>query len=393
MGYCLGNIGVVLLIISSSIYISLLSKNHLLNICIFIATYLFCVLGENIFSLFWDTFIFPVSSLTESYPYYALYIVLYTLLLTIICPIIAKFLHSLIRKVHIRISKRFLILIATNLAMCLFIFLFTIVMGEHIGYNRKIIIFDCVLFGCYFVISTILIVNIIRAHMIKLETDMRQDAYNRLQEYTNQIENMYSSLRSFKHDYQNIMLTMSGYIETGDMEGLRNYFDKEIVPLNKKLSSNSSNLNQLMNIKITEIKSIVSAKLLYAAELNIRINVEVVEEVPNVPMDTTDLARILGIFLDNAIEASLETAIPSIQFAIISVNNEYTFITSNTFVDRGIPYASLKQPNVSTKGPNRGIGLYNAHEIISKYDNIFWDIETTDSHFIQRLHIMKECET
>lgn len=105
--------------------------------------------------------------------------------------------------------------------------------------------------------------------------------------------------------------------------------------------------------------------------------------------NSIDLSRVMGIYLDNAIEATLETKSPSIQFAMISLENEYVFIIANTFLDRGIPYAALKQPNFSTKGPNRGIGLYNAHEIISKYSYVFWDSETNDSHFIQRLRILK----
>ena len=113
----------------------------------------------------------------------------------------------------------------------------------------------------------------IKTHKEKIELDIRQDSYNKLQEYTNQIENMYSSLRSFKHDYSNIMLSMSGYIETNDMEGLREYFEKEILPLGKNVAKNTAHLNQLMNIKTTELKSIISSKLLYAIELNIKVTI------------------------------------------------------------------------------------------------------------------------
>lgn len=67
-------------------------------------------------------------------------------------------------------------------------------MGDRIGYTRKIVLFNCILFSCYFIISTILIVNIIKANKEKADMDVRQDSYHRLQEYTNQIENMYSSL-------------------------------------------------------------------------------------------------------------------------------------------------------------------------------------------------------
>lgn len=389
IGFVFGNIGVIFLILSSCIYISLIHENRLLNICIFIATYLFCVLWDNIFSLLWDSFVVPISSLQSSYFYYILYIAFYILFLTVICFIIARLLHYFIQKIHAGISKQLLILIAVNLIICLFIFLFNIVIGESIGYNRKIITFNCILFGCYFVINTILIVNVVKAHIAQMDLDMRQDSYKRLQDYTNQIENMYSSLRSFKHDYLNIMLSMSGYIEAGDMKGLQTYFDKEIIPLNKKLSQNTSHMNQLMNIKITELKSIISAKLLYAMELNINVNIEVTEELSEILMDTVDLSRILGVFLDNAIEATLETENPAIQFAIITLENEYIFIITNTYHDSGIPSATLRQPTISTKGPNRGIGLYNAREIVSKYSYAFWDTETDDTNFTQRLRILK----
>lgn len=389
IGFVVGNIGVILLIISTCIFIALLNPNRLMNICVFIATYLFCVLWDNLFSLVWDTFIYPIANLQSHFTYYVIYIISYIVLLACICPVIGRLLHLVIRKIHTGLSKQLLLLIATNLATCLFIFLFNIVIGEYVGYSRNIITFNCILFACYFIISTVLIVNIIKAHMEKVDIEMRQDSYNRLQEYTNQIENMYSSLRSFKHDYSNIMLSMSGYIEANDMEGLRDYFDKEILPLSKNITKNTAHINQLINIKTTELKSIISSKLLYAIELNINVGIEVTDEVTSIPMDTLDLCRVIGIFLDNAIEATLETDQPTIRFALINLDTEYIFIISNTFLEKGIPYATLSKPNVSTKGVNRGIGLYNAHEIIAKYNHVFLDTEIKNKSFVQRLQISK----
>ena len=389
IGFVVGNIGVILLIISTCIFIALLNPNRLMNICVFIATYLFCVLWDNLFSLVWDTFIYPIANLQSHFTYYVIYIISYIVLLACICPVIGRLLHLVIRKIHTGLSKQLLLLIATNLATCLFIFLFNIVIGEYVGYSRNIITFNCILFACYFIISTVLIVNIIKAHMEKVDIEMRQDSYNRLQEYTNQIENMYSSLRSFKHDYSNIMLSMSGYIEANDMDGLRDYFDKEILPLSKNITKNTAHINQLINIKTTELKSIISSKLLYAIELNINVGIEVTDEVTSIPMDTLDLCRVIGIFLDNAIEATLETDQPTIRFALINLDTEYIFIISNTFLEKGIPYATLSKPNVSTKGVNRGIGLYNAHEIIAKYNHVFLDTEIKNKSFVQRLQISK----
>lgn len=389
IGFVLGNMGVILLIISTCVYIASLNPNRIINICVFIATYLFCVLWDNLFSLVWDIFIYPVADLQSHLTYYIVYIISYILLLACICPILGRLLYLVIHRIHTGLSKQLLLLITTNLLTCLFIFLFNIAIGDYIGYSRSVITFNCILFACYFIISTILIVNIIKSHREKVNLDIRQDSYNRLQEYTNQIENMYSSLRSFKHDYSNIMLSMSGYIEANDMDGLKEYFDKEILPLSKKITKNTAHINQLMNIKTTELKSIISSKLLYAIELNINVNIEVTDEIVSLPIDTLDLCRVIGIFLDNAIEATLETDQPSIRFALINLETEYIFVISNTFLEKGIPYAALAKPNVSTKGANRGIGLYNAHEIISRYNHAFLDTEIQDKIFVQRLQLSK----
>lgn len=391
IGFVLGNAGIFLLIISVCTYISSIDSNRLINICIFIASYLFCVLLDNIYSLVWDTLLYPIYPIAElqSSVAYTIHIISFIILLICICPVLGRLLHLLISKIHTGFSRQLLLLIATNLSACLFVFLFNIIVGDMIGYNRKIVLFNCVLFLCYFIISTVLIVNIIKAHLEKTEMDMRQDSYNRLQEYTSQIENMYSSLRSFKHDYSNIMLSMSGYIEANDMEGLREYFEKEILPTGKNISKNTAHINQLMNIKTTELKSIISAKLLYAIELNINVSIEVTDEIAEIPMDTLDLTRVIGIFLDNAVEAALETDAPSISFALIHLDTEYIFIISNSFLEKGIPYASLAQPNVSSKGTNRGLGLYNAHEIIAKYNFVFLETEIQGKDFVQRLRITK----
>lgn len=387
IGRVAGNAGVILLIITSCIYISWISKDRLMNICTFIATYMFCVLLDNIFTILWDTFICPIAHIQTSYPIYFVYILSYLLLLSLICPLIKKLFHSLIKRINSRLPRQLLFLVTVNLTTCLCIFLFNIIIGDSIGYNRKIIMFNCILFAVYFAVSTVLIVNLIKGYLAQMDMEMRQDSYNQLQQYTNHVEDLYSSLRSFKHDYSNIMLSMSGYIESDDMEGLKEYFNKEILPLNAKLTGKTAHLNQLMNLKISELKSVISSKLLYAIELNIAVSIEVTEEITQLPVNTLDLARIIGIFLDNAIEASLETTIPSINFAIIKPEKEVIFIISNSFLDKGIPYASLREPNVSTKGKNRGLGLYNAHEMIAKYNHVFSRTEIKDGFFTQYLHI------
>ncbi len=121
---------------------------------------------------------------------------------------------------------------------------------------------------------------------------------------------MYSTLRSFKHDYSNMMLTMAEYIASEDINGLKNYFTNEFMPKNQKLTSDTTKINSLINLKDIELKSLLSAKLLYALNLGINVEIEIIEEISHIQMDIIDLARIVGIFLDNAIESALETEQP-----------------------------------------------------------------------------------
>ena len=46
----------------------------------------------------------------------------------------------------------------------------------------------------------------------------------RLQEYTTNVENLYNNLRTFKHDYKNILLTLNHYIENKDIDSLEKYY-------------------------------------------------------------------------------------------------------------------------------------------------------------------------
>lgn len=383
------NIGVVFQLISSCLYLYMLKKNYRRNICVFIAVYLSCVLWDNTCFLFWSTVPIPVSGLNNFYAYLIVGIPLRILLLAVIFSLSSKRTHCITFREYTEFSNHLLVSSVSNLMVCLFIFLSNGITRETAHYNGQIMIFSCALFGCYFILNAVLTNNIIKEEMNRTNAAIRQESYERLQEYTGQIENLYAALRSFKHDYLNIMLSMSGYIESEDIAGLKTYFAEKIIPLNNKMNSNTPSISQLRNIKISELKSIISAKLLYAIELNITVSIEVSEEISDIKMDIIDLTRIMGIYLDNAIEASLETSAPSIRFAIINLKKEYLFIIANSFLDHGIPYATLMQPNFSTKGDNRGIGLATAHDIISKYDSVFWKNEMLDSHFTQILRISK----
>ena len=64
----------------------------------------------------------------------------------------------------------------------------------------------------------------------QIQTEAKKKALQDLQDYTHNLEDMYNSLRSFKHDYVNILLSLSGYIENCDIEELKEFFENKIFP-------------------------------------------------------------------------------------------------------------------------------------------------------------------
>ena len=94
-----------------------------------------------------------------------------------------------------------------------------------------------------------------------------------------QIEQINNEMRKFRHDYVNILSTMSDYIRENDMEGLRNYFTTEILPMQDSMQMNAVKINGIENLKIREIKGLVTTKILQAQEMNISISVEVNEQI------------------------------------------------------------------------------------------------------------------
>ncbi len=207
-------------------------------------------------------------------------------------------------------------------------------------------------------------------------------------EYTLKIEAINNEMRKFRHDYVNILTTLSEYIREDDMPGLRDYFNKNIVPMKDNLQMNAIKLNGIENLKVREIKGLITAKILRAQEMNIPISIEIPDEVSSINLNMIDLSRSIGIILDNAIEASTEIDDPIIRVAFIESENSVTFIVMNKCADDIPRIHELFQESFSTKGEGRGLGLSTLKEIADNADNVLLDTIIENGFFIQKLKLL-----
>lgn len=217
--------------------------------------------------------------------------------------------------------------------------------------------------------------------------ELRQVEYERLREYTENLEVLYNDMRVFKHDYVNILSTMNGYFEQNKLEDLREYFTKKILPLSKKIDSKNIKLGLLSNIKVIEFKGLIAAKILKAQSLGIDVFIDIMESIDYVNMDIIDLCRVIGIILDNAIEASIQCNKPMLKLGIIKKNNSIGIVVINNYKGEQPKIHKIFEKGFSSKGENRGLGLYNLQEILKKYNHTSIDTIINENEFIQNIEI------
>lgn len=260
---------------------------------------------------------------------------------------------------------------------------------EKMDYPKALTSYNKLFFISFFAFTTIIfiIVTITVYNDAKAKQSLREMEY--LRKYTQEVENLYNSVRGFRHDYLNILYSLKNYIDTDDIKGLRTYYYTNITPLSESLTASSSAIDRLANLKIPELKSIIYIKILEADKLNIKVNLEANWPIQHIDMKMIDLTRIIGIFIDNALEAvkDLEKQDRHINIAFISDEDNVIIIISNSTSETGISLSSLKLQGESTKGKNRGTGLYNVSEILSNYKNAFLTTQFDKKIFTQTLEI------
>ena len=134
-----------------------------------------------------------------------------------------------------------------------------------------------------------------------LEIEYRKELLEELSVYTKSIENIHDEIRGYHHDILNITSALHIFLEKEDIDGLKNFFYNNIVPMDQKFTEYNIIATQLKNIHIPEFKGFLALKLISALGQGIKVGVEVCEPITELNIDIIDLIRITGILMDNAI--------------------------------------------------------------------------------------------
>lgn len=241
----------------------------------------------------------------------------------------------------------------------------------------------------FFILFSSITYNLVKNTKIKSEVKSENQKLEQQKKYILALEKNNNEIRKFKHDFNNIILGLDGYINNDDFdkEKLKKYFNSAIMNFNNNIELNDIVIAKLNSIKVSSLKSLITNKVFMAQNNNIDVDINIQGEITDFYTDEMQLSRVLGVLLDNAIEASLEvTDDKKIDINIIQIDKTTDIQISNTFNNTGTPIADFNKEGFSTKGTNRGLGLSSAHEIANKL-NMLLNTEIDGNTFIQILTI------
>lgn len=356
-------------------------QDWLWNVFLIIFSYTLLVVVDNLTHFVWSIIGMDLSI------HWSIYMLIDYPVFYVVCRLTSKKVVEIKRKYFLPLSPKILIILGADLILCMLIFVMNIMVTEQAGSPPRVLFTSIILYIAYVVLTFLIVATIVYEYETNANIMMKQNSYDNLQEYMKQIEELYQNMRVFRHDYANVMLSVVGYIEENDMDGLKKYYDMEIFPISNLFNKEKDVVAKLHNLDIIELKSLISVKINYALELKVEVNLEIIEKIDKVNMKSIDLVRIIGIFLDNAIEACQECEKPSIDLSIIKMDKDITFIVKNTYIKKNIDYCKLGTLGISSKGERRGTGLYNVKTIINAYNNVIMDTEYENGYFTQLLEI------
>lgn len=206
------------------------------------------------------------------------------------------------------------------------------------------------------------------------------------EEYNKSLQFLYDKVKGYKHDFDNTVSTMDGFIENNDIEGLKKYFEE--VKEDCQITNNVSLLNPHL-INNPGIYSLLNSKYFKATEVGIKFDIEFFLDLNKLDVNMYKFSRILGVLIDNAIEEAekCDEKIVKVSFLRENKNSRAVITVKNTYSNKDVDTEKIFEKGVSGKENHSGIGLWEVRKYVKKSKNLDLFTSKTDKYFKQELYI------
>ncbi|MDO5016030.1 MAG: GHKL domain-containing protein [Eubacteriales bacterium] len=172
-----------------------------------------------------------------------------------------------------------------------------------------------------------------------------------------EIKEIYLQMRGWRHDYHSHIQTEKAYLESGQIEALRNYLNL--------LEQDLISIDLLVNSANPLVDAIFNSKLSLAKSKSIDVDAKVTV-LGDLPIKDTDLCIMFGNLLDNAIEACEEIP-PEDRFIRIYCDTfgQQLYLSIQNSAKEILSFEERNY--ISTKRGHHGLGMKRVALLVDQY--------------------------
>ena len=244
------------------------------------------------------------------------------------------------------------------------------------------------------IINTILIIIYALITYYTIKTDNKyQSIYNKYNlslDTLRENESLLDDYKMYSHENDNTLKTIRNMIETNDKNVL-NYINTVIKD---KESHDEGIINKTSIIPISGLKALLYSKIKDMKKLEIGNELYVDKSIKssdliNIDDETLlDVCKIVGVFIDNAIEATKDLETKQIDVSLYNEQDNIIIEVANTF-SGNINIDKITKKGFTTKGGKHGYGLSLVNTILEHNKKLNNIKQINNNIFIQTLEIKK----
>ena len=356
-----------------SLYLSLFKKDISNSVYYAFAYEILASISEILISLF-ILLIFKLDGSGYSNIPYSLLIssVLNNILVILFSKI--RFISKNIKKINLSIKKNnkdWIYIILIMILMVLFITFNKYNMQSSLEYYISIV------FVVFVVVSFVYVIY------NKFQKQAIEEKYNESMEYVLRYEKIINEQGKKNHEYNNQLMVIKGYINKP--ERLSEYLD-EVIGEHK--TGQNYTVKQLGFLPDGGVKGLLYHKLSKMEDNNIKYYLYVDQNLKDKDIESfdlktyRDLTKLLGVFLDNAIDAALKSEEKEIEVELKDKDDCLLLTISNTY-DKNTDINKVGKSGFTTKGVGHGFGLSIVKDIAKTNPEIETFSSKESDKFIQ----------
>ena len=191
-----------------------------------------------------------------------------------------------------------------------------------------------------------------------------------------------------KHEMLNNLLFLKSIEDKNSKE-----FNETLNDLINEYDKKGIGIKNIYNLP-SGLKGIFYYKLSGLNEKGFNININISKQISSSlkkieHKEYLILYKVIGILLDNAVEAAYKTKERIINIDIYKDNKNIIIEINNTFSNK-IDFSIINDKNYSSKGKNRGLGLYIVKNLLIRSNIISLEQKLDHNYFISQIIVNKK---